>query len=71
MDFQGEITTGEFIIYLGNSVAFVGSHFGDSQLIRLGSEGHVETMATYTNLGPILDMSFIDLERQSRQVDRP
>ena len=71
MDFLGDITMGEFIVYLGNDLAFLGSHFGDSQLIRLGSEGHLEIMGTYPNLGPILDMSFIDLERQSRQVDEP
>jgi hypothetical protein len=35
LDFLGHACNGEFITYLDNSVAFIGSRFGDSQLIRV------------------------------------
>jgi DNA damage-binding protein 1 len=34
----GDISIPECLVYLDNSVVFVGSKFGDSQLIRLSSE---------------------------------
>jgi DNA damage-binding protein 1 len=50
---------------------FIGSLFGDSQLIRLLPEkdekgSHVEVLNAYTNLGPILDFVAVDLERQGQ-----
>ncbi|CAF4244661.1 unnamed protein product, partial [Rotaria sordida] len=72
LNLLGEISISRYIIYLDNSVAFIGSNFGDSQLIRLLPEpqngSHLELLESYTNLGPILDMSIIDLERQDRQL---
>lgn len=35
LDFLGHVSNGEFVTYLDNSVAFIGSRFGDSQLIRV------------------------------------
>jgi len=59
------------IAYLDNGVVFVGSLFGDSQLIRLLPEkdekgSHVEVLNAYANLGPILDFVAVDLERQGQ-----
>ncbi|CAF4245853.1 unnamed protein product, partial [Rotaria sp. Silwood2] len=72
LNLLGEISISQYIIYLDNSVAFIGSIFGDSQLIRLLPEpqngSHLEILESYTNLAPILDMSVIDLERQDRQL---
>ncbi|CAF3432385.1 unnamed protein product [Rotaria sp. Silwood1] len=72
LNLLGEISISGYIIYLDNSVAFVGSNFGDSQLIRLLPEpqngSHLEILESYTNLAPILDMCLIDLERQDRQL---
>ena len=63
------------LAYLDNGVCFIGSSFGDSQLIRLKSEAdeegnYVQLLDTYTNIGPILDMVVVESERegQSRLV---
>lgn len=60
------------ISYLDNSYVYVGSTFGDSQLIRLRKEKDPETNAflelieTFPNLGPIVDFVVMDLERQGQ-----
>ena len=51
--------------YLDNGIVFVGSTFGDNQLIRLVSdpdeEGHfVQVLEHYSNHGPIIDMVVVD-----------
>nr|XP_037277577.1 LOW QUALITY PROTEIN: DNA damage-binding protein 1-like [Rhipicephalus microplus] len=71
LEFLGEITIAECITYLDNGVVYVGSRLGDSQLIKLNSERNdqgsfVEIMEVFTNLGPIVDMCVVDLERQGQ-----
>jgi len=44
---------------------------GDSQLIKLNKKAdqfgsHITVLDTYMNLGPIVDMCVIDLERQGQ-----
>jgi len=44
---------------------------GDSQLVKLNLEPNengsfVEVMETFTNLGPIVDMVVVDLDRQGQ-----
>ncbi|XP_015904539.1 DNA damage-binding protein 1 [Parasteatoda tepidariorum] len=70
-EFLGEITIPECITYLDNGVVYVGSRLGDSQLVKLNvnaneSGSFTETMETFTNLGPIVDMCVVDLERQGQ-----
>lgn len=51
-----------------------GSLYGDSQVIRLQPEAvdpaqpsnFVEVMDVWTNLGPIIDLAVVDLERQGQ-----
>uniref|UniRef100_A0A1B6DPY2 DNA damage-binding protein 1 n=2 Tax=Clastoptera arizonana TaxID=38151 RepID=A0A1B6DPY2_9HEMI len=67
----GEITIPECITYLDNSVMFIGSRLGDSQLIKLNSaqdenRSYVNVMETYTSLAPIVDMVVVDLEKQGQ-----
>lgn len=67
----GEVSIPEAITYLDNSVLFIGSRLGDSQLIKLNKTAdetgsHVTVMETFTNLGPIIDMIVVDLERQGQ-----
>lgn len=67
----GEISIPECITYLDNGVLFIGSRHGDSQLVKLNtvadeSGSYVTPMETFTNLGPILDMCVVDLERQGQ-----
>ncbi len=49
----------------------MGSRMGDSQLVKLNLEPNdngsfVEVMETFTNLGPIVDMIVVDLDRQGQ-----
>lgn len=67
----GEISIPECITYLDNGVLFIGSRHGDSQLVKLSTKAndngsYVMPMETFTNLGPILDICVVDLERQGQ-----
>ncbi|RWS30639.1 DNA damage-binding protein 1-like protein [Leptotrombidium deliense] len=71
LELLGEISIPECITYLDNGVVYVGSRLGDSQLVKLKVEqsehgSFVEVMETFTNLGPIVDMCVVDLERQGQ-----
>ena len=71
MELLGETTVAECITYLDNGYVYIGSHLGDSQLVRLNAEqdsqgSYVTIVDTFTNLGPILDMCVVDLERQGQ-----
>jgi DNA damage-binding protein 1 len=51
---------------------FIGSTFGDSQLIKLQADKDPETgqylqvLEAYTNLGPIVDFVVVDMDRQGQ-----
>ncbi|CAM9860641.1 unnamed protein product [Discosporangium mesarthrocarpum] len=67
----GETSSASTISYLDNGVVFIGSAFGDSQLIKLNPEKnaegtYIEVLETYDNLGPIIDMCVADLDRQGQ-----
>lgn len=67
----GETSIPECITYLDNGVLFIGSRHGDSQLVKLNSNinengTYVVPMETFTNLGPIMDICVVDLERQGQ-----
>uniref|UniRef100_A0A914DYF9 DNA damage-binding protein 1 n=1 Tax=Acrobeloides nanus TaxID=290746 RepID=A0A914DYF9_9BILA len=71
----GDISIPECLVYLDNSVVFVGSKFGDSQLIRLSSEpvdletnSFVVVLDSYPNLGPIRDLVIINADGQNQVV---
>lgn len=71
LEHLGEITIPECMTYLDNGVVYIGSRLGDSQLVRLTTEpaeggGFVEVLESFTNLGPIVDMCVVDLERQGQ-----
>ena len=73
LELLGETTIAECITYLDNGYVYIGSRLGDSQLVRLNTEqdaaGSYVTIVdidTFTNLGPILDMVVVDLERQGQ-----
>jgi DNA damage-binding protein 1 len=71
LEYLGEITIPECLTYLDNGVVFVGSRLGDSQLIHLNDKRDehgscITVMETFTNLGPIVDMVVVDLERQGQ-----
>ena len=71
LELLGETTIAECITYLDNGYVYIGSRLGDSQLVRLNTEqdsegSYVTVVDTFTNLGPILDMCLVDLERQGQ-----
>ena len=67
----GEASIVDNMSYVDNGVIFLGSKFGDSQLIKLSehkneNNTHINVLETYTNLGPILDMLVVDIEKQGQ-----
>jgi len=66
----GETSIPSALAYLDNGFVFVGSHFGDSQLVRLRTQAadnaYVEVVEHFQNLGPIVDFCVVDLERQGQ-----
>ena len=71
LELLGETTIPECLTYLDNGYVYIGSRLGDSQLVRLNVDhdtngSYVTIIDTFTNLGPILDMVVVDLERQGQ-----
>ncbi|KMZ57778.1 DNA damage-binding protein 1 [Zostera marina] len=71
IELLGETSVASTISYLDNAVVFIGSSYGDSQLIKLNmqpdsSGSYVESLERYVNLGPIVDFCVVDLERQGQ-----
>ncbi|XP_037044734.1 DNA damage-binding protein 1 [Bradysia coprophila] len=71
VELLGETSIPECITYLDNGVLFIGSRHGDSQLVKLNKNvnengSYVVPMETFTNLGPIMDICVVDLERQGQ-----
>ena len=97
----GHTSIASSLSYLDNGVVYVGSAYGDSQLVRLhaqpipaaaaaaaavggavggvvgaggaggggaaaGGGGYVEVLESFTNLGPIVDFSVVDLDRHGQ-----
>ena len=68
----GVTSLAQTISYLDNGVVFIGSVFGDSQLVRLHADkdpstgSYVEILDHFTNLGPIVDMCVVDVEKQGQ-----
>ena len=71
LELLGETTIAESMTYLDNGYVYVGSRLGDSQLVRLNADpdengSYVTVVESFTNLGPIVDMVVVDLERQGQ-----
>ncbi|KAI8822007.1 DNA damage-binding protein 1a-like protein [Fimicolochytrium jonesii] len=71
IDPLGETSIPSAIAYLSHSYTFVGSHFGDSQLVQLsqqpnGRGNFVEVVRDFQNLAPITDFCVVDVEKQGQ-----
>ncbi|KAK8567775.1 hypothetical protein V6N13_105725 [Hibiscus sabdariffa] len=71
IELLGETSIASTIAYLDNACVFIGSSYGDSQLIKLNLQpdakgSFVEVLDRYVNLGPIVDFCVVDLERQGQ-----
>ncbi|VDL83163.1 unnamed protein product [Nippostrongylus brasiliensis] len=70
----GETVIAECLVYLDNGVLFVGSRFGDSQLVRLTSQPNAENnsfvqiLQTFTNLAPIRDIAVMECDGQNQII---
>ncbi|ACO65083.1 predicted protein [Micromonas commoda] len=78
----GQTSIASTLSYLDNGVVYVGSAYGDSQLVRLHAQPvrcaadqvpatpdgltYVECLESFTNLGPIVDFAVVDLDRHGQ-----
>ncbi|KAF3312430.1 DNA damage-binding protein 1 [Orbilia oligospora] len=59
----GEVCQARAIVYLDNGYVFLGSHFGDSTLVRISSKGpRIEVVQSLPNLAPISDFIVLGTE---------
>lgn len=56
----GKTSRASVLVYLDGGCVFVGSHQGDSQVIRI-LEKSVEVVQTLSNIAPILDFTIMDM----------
>lgn len=66
LDYLGSTSRATVLVYLGGGVLFVGSHQGDSQVLRIGS-GSFEVIQTLSNIAPILDFTLMDLGNRTSE----
>jgi DNA damage-binding protein 1 len=62
----GKTSRASNLVYLGDDLLFVGSHYGDSQVFRLdlGNQDpkqYLQLVQTLPNIGPILDFAIMDM----------
>ncbi|KAL4946814.1 hypothetical protein BDV06DRAFT_704 [Aspergillus oleicola] len=62
----GNISRASVLVYLEGGVVFVGSHQGDSQILRIG-EKSFEVIQTLSNIAPILDFTIMDLGNRTSE----
>lgn len=60
IDMIGSTPRASVLVYLHTGYVFVGSHQGDSQVLRIKEEGS-EVVQTISNIAPILDFSIMDM----------
>ncbi|KAL9109514.1 MAG: hypothetical protein Q9227_005849 [Pyrenula ochraceoflavens] len=58
----GDISRASTLVYLEAGFVYVGSHSGDSQVVRIAEQG-LELVQTFPNIAPILDLTVMDLGR--------
>lgn len=71
MDLLGQTSIATSIAYLTDGYTFIGSHFGDSQLISLlvdptPEKTYLKIVKSYSNLAPITDFAVVDFEKQGQ-----
>lgn len=68
----GETSPATTLTYLNDGVIFVGSHFGDSQIVRIAASQkpdvgvQLDILDTFKNLAPIVDAILIDPEKSGQ-----
>ncbi|KAF2473956.1 uncharacterized protein BDR25DRAFT_257002 [Lindgomyces ingoldianus] len=64
LDVIGQTSRASMLVYLDAGYIFVGSHQGDSQVIRI-AERSMEVVQTFSNIAPILDFTIMDMGNRS------
>lgn len=64
VDDFGTTTRASVLVYMDSGILFIGSHSGDSQLIRIGN-ATTDTIQTLPNIAPILDFTIMDMGSRS------
>ena len=60
LDKIGNTSRASVLVYLENGYLFVGSHQGDSQVVKI-QEGYVDVVQTLSNIAPVLDFTIMDM----------
>lgn len=71
VEYVGICNIAQSINYLDNGVVYIGSAFGDSQLIKLrpnpdDNGSYIDVLESYPNIGPITDMVVVKTEKQGQ-----
>ena len=67
LDVIGSTSRATTLVYLGNGLAFVGSHQGDSQVIQI-QEKKIQILQNLANIAPILDFTIMDMGNRSGEA---
>ena len=60
LDLLGTTSRASVLVYLDGGFVFVGSHQGDSQVVKI-QEKSIEIVQTFSNIAPILDFTIMDM----------
>ena len=60
LDKIGNASRASVLVYLGDGYLFVGSHQGDSQMVKI-QKGYINLVQTLSNIAPVLDFSIMDM----------
>ena len=64
LDAVGQTSRASVLVYLDSGYMFVGSHQGDSQVVKVQEQG-IEVVQTISNIAPILDFTIMDMGNRS------
>ncbi|KAI8942442.1 hypothetical protein NX059_000511 [Plenodomus lindquistii] len=64
LEIIGKTSRASVLIYLDAGYVFVGSHQGDSQVIKI-AERSMEIVQTFSNIAPVLDFTIMDMGNRS------
>lgn len=64
LDAIGRTSRASVLVYLDAGYVFVGSHQGDSQVVRI-AEKSMDIVQTFSNIAPILDFTVMDMGNRS------
>jgi DNA damage-binding protein 1 len=64
LDLLGKTSRASVLVYLDSGLVYVGSHQGDSQIIKI-EEKSLEVIQTFSNIAPILDFTIMDMGSRS------